>query len=107
VWPRPPFLQTVSEIELVFGIPPERPLPNIAPSWTVAPTDPLPVVRYDARVGERSLNGAWCRSGRRTPKSASRTVTPRPDRGHAGFPDAFQRRPCGEAVHDMTGRRTA
>jgi len=39
----------VSEIKLVFGIPPERPTPNIAPSWNVAPTDPLPVVRYDAK----------------------------------------------------------
>jgi putative SOS response-associated peptidase YedK len=38
----------VSEIKLVFSIPPEQPTPNIAPSWNVAPTDPLPVVRYDA-----------------------------------------------------------
>jgi hypothetical protein len=35
----------VSEIKLVFGIPPERPTPNFPPSWNVAPTDPLPVVR--------------------------------------------------------------
>jgi SOS response associated peptidase (SRAP) len=26
------------------------------PAWNVAPTDPLPVVRYDARAGERSLD---------------------------------------------------
>jgi SOS response associated peptidase (SRAP) len=45
----------VSEIKLVFGIPPERPTPNIAPSWNVAPTDPLPVVRYDAKDRQRSL----------------------------------------------------
>jgi len=45
----------VSEIKLVFSIPPQRPIPNIAPSWNVAPTDPLPVVRYDSRAGERSL----------------------------------------------------
>jgi hypothetical protein len=32
----------VSEIKLVFSIPPHRPTPNIAPSWNVAPTDPLP-----------------------------------------------------------------
>jgi putative SOS response-associated peptidase YedK len=46
----------VSEIKLVFSIPPDRPTPNIAPSWNVAPTDPLPVVRFDARAGERSLD---------------------------------------------------
>ena len=48
----------VSEIKIAFGIPripPERPAPNIAPSWNVAPTDPLPVVRYDAKDGQRSL----------------------------------------------------
>ena len=45
----------VSEIKLAFRIPPERPMPNIAPSWNVAPTDPLPVVRYDAKDHQRSL----------------------------------------------------
>jgi putative SOS response-associated peptidase YedK len=44
----------VSEIKLVFSIPPERSAPNIAPSWNVAPTDPLPVVRYDAKDHQRS-----------------------------------------------------
>src|SRR5260221_11635483 len=44
-----------SEINLAFSIPPERPTPNIAPSWNVAPTDPLPIVRYDAKDGHRSL----------------------------------------------------
>jgi putative SOS response-associated peptidase YedK len=46
----------VSEIKLVFRIPPERPAPNFAASWNVAPTDPLPVVRFDAKAGERSLD---------------------------------------------------
>ena len=46
----------VSDIKLVFSIPPHRRTPNIAPSWNVAPTDPLPVVRYDRRAGERSLD---------------------------------------------------
>jgi putative SOS response-associated peptidase YedK len=46
----------VSEIKLVFSLPPDRPTPNVAPSWNVAPTDPLPVVRYDAKAGERSLD---------------------------------------------------
>src|ERR1700730_12533613 len=46
----------VSEIKLVFSIPPHRPPPNTAPSWNVAPTDPMPVIRYDAKAGERSLD---------------------------------------------------
>jgi hypothetical protein len=39
----------VSEIKLVFSIAPERPLPKIAASWNVAPTDPPPIVHYDPR----------------------------------------------------------
>jgi len=46
----------VSEIKLVFSIPPHRPTPNFAPSWNAAPTDQLPVVRFDAKAGERSLD---------------------------------------------------
>ena len=46
----------VSEIKLVFSIPPHRPTPNFAPSWNAAPTDLLPVVRYDRKAGERSLD---------------------------------------------------
>jgi putative SOS response-associated peptidase YedK len=46
----------LSEIKLVFPIPPERPAPNIAPSWNVAPTDPLPIVHYGAREAARSLD---------------------------------------------------
>ena len=44
----------VSEIKLVYSILPHR--PKGAPSWNVAPTDPLPVVRYDARASERTLD---------------------------------------------------
>jgi hypothetical protein len=71
----------VSEIKLVFSIPPHRPTPNTAPSWNVAPTDPLPVVRYDAKAGERSLDvmrWAWYRSGPRTSKLPFRISTPKP-----------------------------
>jgi putative SOS response-associated peptidase YedK len=46
----------VSEIKIAFGIPPERPTPNFPPSWNVAPTDTLPVVRYDTKAGQRSLD---------------------------------------------------
>ena len=51
-WP----LSDVSEIKLVFSIPPHRPTPTIVPRWNVSRTDPLPVVRYDAKAGERSLD---------------------------------------------------
>jgi putative SOS response-associated peptidase YedK len=46
----------VSEIKLVFRVPPERPVPNFAASWNVAPTDPLPVVRFDPKERQRSLD---------------------------------------------------
>ena len=46
----------VSEIKVAFRIPPERPTPNFPPSWNVAPTDTLPVVRYDTKAGQRSLD---------------------------------------------------
>src|SRR6202023_503721 len=46
----------VSEIKLVFSISPERPTPNIPANWNAAPTEDLPVVRYDARAGQRSLD---------------------------------------------------
>ena len=45
-----------SEIKLIFSIPPHRPTPNFAPTWNLAPTDPLPIVRFDAHRGERSLD---------------------------------------------------
>src|ERR1700722_14346235 len=45
-----------SEIKIAFRIPPERAAPNFAPSWNVAPTDSLPIVRHDPKAGERSLD---------------------------------------------------
>jgi len=46
----------VSEIKLVFSIPPHRPSPNFPPTWNGAPTNPLPVVRCDVKAGERSFD---------------------------------------------------
>jgi putative SOS response-associated peptidase YedK len=45
----------VSEIKLVFSVPPEAPAPNFAASWNVAPTDPVPIVRSHPQRG-RSLD---------------------------------------------------
>ena len=89
----------VSEIKLVFSIPPERPPPNFAASWNVAPTDSLPVVRYDARAGERSLDVMrwglvpfWAKDikvGFSNINAKAEGVDTRP-----AFREAFQRRRC-------------
>jgi putative SOS response-associated peptidase YedK len=89
----------VSEIKLVFRIPPERPTPNIAPSWNVAPTDPMPVVRYDERDQQRSLDVMrwglipyWAKDikiGFSTINARAEEVDTKP-----AFREAFQRRRC-------------
>jgi len=89
----------VSEIKLVFSIPSHRPIPNIAPSWNVAPTDPLLVVRYDARVGERSLDVMrwglvpfWAKDI----KVGFANINAKAEgiEGKPAFREAFQRRRC-------------
>jgi len=40
-----------SEIRIAFRIPPERPTPNFAPTYDLAPTDPIPIVRRDPDDG--------------------------------------------------------
>jgi putative SOS response-associated peptidase YedK len=89
----------VSEIKLVFSIPPERPTPNIPPSWNVAPTDPHPVVRFDQRAGERRLDVMrwglvpfWAKDikvGFANINAKAEGIENRP-----AFREAFQRRRC-------------
>src|SRR5215467_7631624 len=67
----------VSEIKVAFRMPPERPIPNFPPSWNVAPTDSLPVVRYDRKAGFSNINA-----------KAEGIETRR------AFRDAFERRRC-------------
>jgi putative SOS response-associated peptidase YedK len=89
----------VSEIKLVFSIPPDRPTPNIAPSWNVAPTDPLPVVRFDAKAGEPSLDlmrwglvPFWAKDI----KVGFANINAKAEgiEGKPAFREAFQRRRC-------------
>src|SRR3974377_1801491 len=89
----------VSETKLVFSPRPHRPTPNSAPSWNVAPTDPLPVVRYDLRSGERSLDVMrwglvpfWAKDlkvGFANINARAEGIEDRP-----AFREAFQRRRC-------------
>jgi putative SOS response-associated peptidase YedK len=89
----------VSEIKLVFSIAPHRPTPNIAPSWNVAPTDPLPVVRYDAKarraqfgcdaLGARTLLGQDIKVGFANINAKAEGIESKP-----AFREAFQRRRC-------------
>ena len=89
----------VSEIKLVFSIPPQRPTPNFPPSWNVAPTDQLPVVRHDRKAGERSLDllrwglvPYWAKDlnvGFANINAKAEGIETRP-----AFRDAFQRRRC-------------
>jgi putative SOS response-associated peptidase YedK len=89
----------VSEIKLVFSIPPERPTPNIPANWNAAPTEDLPVVRCDARAGGRSLDVMrwglvpfWAKDikvGFSNINAKAETVDTRP-----AFREAFARRRC-------------
>jgi putative SOS response-associated peptidase YedK len=101
----------VSEIKIAFRIPPEYPTPNYAPSWNVAPTDNLPIVRYDpkarpsgdhspeGKVGSRTLDlmrwglvPYWAKDlkvGFSTINAMAETVDTKPV-----FREAFQRRRC-------------
>jgi len=89
----------VSEIKLVFSIPTHRPTPNFPPSWNVAPTDLLRVVRYDPKASERSLDllrwglvPYWAKDlkvGFANINAKAEGIESKP-----AFRDAFQRRRC-------------
>jgi putative SOS response-associated peptidase YedK len=89
----------VSEIKLVFGIPPGRPTPNVPANWNAAPTEDLPVVRFDAKAGERRLDMLrwglvpyWAKDtkiGFSTINAKAESVDAKP-----AFRDAFRRRRC-------------
>jgi putative SOS response-associated peptidase YedK len=89
-----------SEIKIRFGIPPEYPSPNTyEPSWNVAPTDSLPIVRYNEKTGSRTLDMMrwglvpyWAKDvkiGFSTINAMAETVESKPV-----FREAFRRRRC-------------
>jgi putative SOS response-associated peptidase YedK len=96
---RPRLSSDVSEIRLAFSIPPERPTPNIPANWNAAPTEDLPVVRYDARAAGRSLGVMrwslvpfWAKDikvGFSNINAKAETVDTKP-----AFREAFTRRRC-------------
>src|SRR5215471_17693975 len=45
-----------SQLKTTFKIPEGYLAPNYAPSWNVAPTDSLPIVRYNSKEGRRTLD---------------------------------------------------
>jgi len=55
VWSRPPLLRCERNQARLLD-PAASAHPNFPPSWNAAPTDLLPVVRYDRKAGERSLD---------------------------------------------------
>jgi putative SOS response-associated peptidase YedK len=103
----------VSEIKLVFSIPPHRPTPNLPLSWNAASTDLLQVVRYDRRAGERSLDllhggliPHWAKDINfcfANIRAKAEGIENRP-----AFRDAFKRRRCLVPVdnfYEWTGRK--
>ena len=89
----------VSEIKLVFSIPPHRPTPNFPANWNAAPTEDLPVVRFDAKARERSLDlmrwglVPYCakdlKIGFSTINAKAESLESKP-----AFSEAFRRRRC-------------
>src|SRR5580704_10155569 len=89
----------ISQIKIAFRLPPDYPTPNFAPSWNVAPTDNLPIVRYNPKAGHRTLDlmrwgliPYWAKDikiGFSTINAMAETVDSKPV-----FREAFKRRRC-------------
>jgi putative SOS response-associated peptidase YedK len=89
----------VSQIKIAFRIPPDYPTPNYPPSWNVAPTDQLPIVRANPKTASRTLDlmrwglvPYWAKDikvGFSTINAMAETVDSKPV-----FREAFQRRRC-------------
>jgi putative SOS response-associated peptidase YedK len=97
-----------SQLKTTFHIPDDYPAPNYAPSWNVAPTDSLPIVRYNAKESHRALDPMrwglvpyWAKDlkiGFSTINAMAETVDTKPV-----FREAFRLRRCLvriEAFHE-------
>jgi putative SOS response-associated peptidase YedK len=88
-----------SQLKIAFKIPDDQPALNFAPSWNVAPTDSLPIVRYNAKEEHRALDlmrwglvPHWAKDlkiGFSTINAMAETVDSKPV-----FRDAFATRRC-------------
>jgi len=88
-----------SQLKTAFNIPDDYPAPNYAPSWNVAPTDSLPIVRYNSKDDQRKLDlmrwglvPYWAKDikvGFANINAMAETVDSKP-----AYRDAFARRRC-------------
>ena len=88
-----------SQLKIAFKIPDDQPALNFAASWNVAPTDSLPIVRYNAKTEHRTLDlmrwglvPHWAKDlkiGFSTINAMAETVDTKPV-----FREAFARRRC-------------
>jgi putative SOS response-associated peptidase YedK len=98
VWTRPALLRCQRDQACVLD-PAASADPNFPANWNVAPTEQLPVVRYDTKAGERSLDMLrwglvpfWANDlnvGFANINAKAEAVETRP-----AFREAFQRRRC-------------
>lgn len=88
-----------SQLKILFRLPPDRPLPNFQPTWNLAPTDPIPIVRRDRDDGLRRLDVVrwgllpyWAKD----PKLSYSTINARCEEidKKPAFREAFARRRC-------------
>jgi putative SOS response-associated peptidase YedK len=88
-----------SEIQVLFELAPDEPLPNFAPTYNLAPTDPIPIVRHDTASARRRLDVVrwglipyWAKDakiGYSTINARAEELDTKP-----AFREAFQRRRC-------------
>jgi putative SOS response-associated peptidase YedK len=89
----------LDKIKRFFGLPSDRPVPNFAPTYNLAPTDPIPIIHRDRTDGQRRLDVVrwglvpyWAKDikiGYSTFNARSEELESKP-----AFREAFRRRRC-------------